>query len=123
MRTVFTGSSAVAVFPLLCYLALFASAVHTSFIVGHWPSYGNPDPHHLPTYRLASFAALFGLVGVLLCPVMLAAALGARVKLRKSPLRLGPACAFYCTGAFLWAWDFMRWRSVSGGGLVDWIFD
>ncbi len=116
-------SMAFAAFPLACYLTLLGSAVHTYFAIGHWPSYNNPDPHHLSIYRIASLAALAGLVGVVVCPVvalLIAVVRGTREK--GSTRATIVAGGSYAVGAILWGLDFIGWRS-SSGGLVNWIFD
>ena len=114
---------ASATLPLLCYLALVVSAVHTYIHFGHWPSYGNPDPHHLPIYRFASIAMLTGLATTALIPFfgLLRACICSPAR-KDSPTVLWIAGICYGIGAILWTVDFVRHRSGMGG-LVDWIAD
>ena len=110
----------VSTFPVACYVTLLASAAHTRFTIGHWPSYNNPDPHHLPIYFVASIAALTGLIGVAVCPLLMLIIIAVRGKHSAGDVTVGGVC--YMAGAILWALDFFRWR-VGSGGLVNWIFD
>jgi hypothetical protein len=98
--------------PLAAYTAVVAFAVIAYFKIGHWPSYGQPDPSalHLPllrwvavlAYPVAFLSAAFGCVAVPL----------AWPSLRKHDIGI------FFSGVALWIFTFPIVRH-----LWDWLAD
>jgi hypothetical protein len=116
----------LAALPLFGYLALLGFACYASFVVGHWPSYANPDPKTLPAPCLSVAVGSLAVVCIFLVPsvpcilglVHLVAAL------RRKPLHgaLRLAWAAWAVGLSVWVFEASR-AIARRGGLLEWIFD
>ena len=107
----------VAAFPLMLVCALFGFVFKAAGHVGHFPSYGNPDPKQLPwDVELAALRA--GWMGVPL--VSLAAiclAIQGRLHSREFPLRPVIVIAVLSFVAFA------LYSRLDPGGMVAWLWD
>jgi hypothetical protein len=98
-------------------VALYAFACVAFIIVGHWPSYGHPDPKSLASpllsllVDLSFYVTAFGVVAWLLLFPMTARMLGSRgVRRQTVAWVLGLAAAYL-----------VLYRNV--GGVAEWYFD
>ncbi len=116
------GSSmitAVYALPLawLVSFAVFTAAV--SFVAGHFPSYGNPDPKHVDDLHLLYMLTVELLLLAVVSPVLVGAHLAWRAfKRRKRTIEPG-RITLYATGIALSAVVLLG----DAFGLRNWLFD
>ena len=99
------------------YILLLGGAAY--LLIGHWPSYSNPDPKTLP------IASAVGLVNPLLTVAILLVLAYPVATLLKN----GWECVrenhfwIFSIGMPLWVTDFLFFKVVGGRGLLEWILD
>jgi hypothetical protein len=123
MTKVLTG---IAALPLIGYLVLLGFACYASFVVGHWPSYANPDPKTLPVPCLGVTVGLLVLASIFLVPITpcVLGLVHLIARIRQKPLggSLRIAWAAWVIGLSVWVFEASR-AIARRGGLLDWIFD
>ncbi len=107
----------LAAFPLFVLVAFFCYVIEARLYLGHWPSYGNPDPKQLGWWLQHSLLQL-GFVGF---PVVALVATGlavfGRARSREFPFLTIIATIAVASAALI---VFAR---IDPGGFVDWFWD
>ena len=107
----------LAAFPLLLLVAFFGYVVEARLHLGHWPSYGQPDPKQLGWWIQHSILQL-GFVGF---PVVALIAAGlavvGRVRSREFPFVAILATVVVASAALV------AFAQTDPGGFVDWFWD
>jgi hypothetical protein len=103
--------------PLWVIFALHCYAHHASLVIGHWPSYNNPDPKNLGFDYEHLTVGLALMTLPLTGPIMIAITLWGHLR-KKNP----PVWLILSVGAVSWTiWGFY-WR-YDPAGLIGWYFD
>jgi hypothetical protein len=107
----------LATHPLWVIFALHCYAFHASLVIGHWPSYNNPDPKTLGwDYEHVIVGLALGTVPFT-APVMIAFTLWGYLRVPKFP-----AWIILVVAAISWAAWAMYWQR-DPAGLMSWYFD
>ncbi|MCH6258501.1 hypothetical protein MLD52_18210 [Puniceicoccaceae bacterium K14] len=106
---------------LATYLLVLSFALITYFKMGHWPSYGNPDPKTIFTSLFAPFIWLLvfaSLVSLGVYPIL------AMIEGIKGIQKRWHFWIFLI-GTFLWVLDtfYLHFMNLRQGGLLSWVFD
>jgi hypothetical protein len=113
--------------PLACFLVIVAYACSAAAVIGHWPSYNNPDPKQLPLRPLlyaTDLACLTGVLSVMVLPLAYGIARAVATR-RKQLFALRPGTLpLYFSGAALWVVDIISIRTRGPWpSLLDWFLD
>ncbi len=115
---------------LAAYAAVLLFASYTFLIVGHWPSYNNPDPGTLPAAFIPGFIIVLLLLGALLSLVaypatLLVLGLIERFRGIKLGYRSWWSHGGFLFGVVLWTTDFLFFHVMEPRheGLLSWFFD
>ena len=111
--------------PFLAHVALFGYAIYVANLVGHWPTYGNPDPSDVPWKFLSAVFAV-STVGsyflILILPLIFLTCHLISHHRSKSHDWLRLPWAAYLAGTVVWGIDFYILHHGSGS-LANWILD
>ena len=104
--------------PALAILLFYAFVIAVRLVIGHWPTYGNPDPAQLPGSLLPfDVAVTLLLIAVGVGPVLLIPAVAAAWRQRFRWL-LVPIAAYLASWFILVALAYL-----DPGGFFDWFAD
>lgn len=103
------------------YVYIIVYATIAMLLIGHWPSYNNPDPKNLPTVflnHIADLLVFMSLLSVLVYPIILL------VAAKKDFLKKWHFWV-YLSGIAIWTLDMLYFHVMNPyqGGLLSWIFD
>jgi hypothetical protein len=107
----------LAVFPLLLLIVFFAYVFRARLVLGHWPSYNNPDPKQLGWWIQHSFLQLGFITFPAVALLATMFAIAGRFLSRDFPLWTLLAITAFACGILI------AFARVDPGGFVAWFWD
>jgi hypothetical protein len=107
----------LAAFPLLLLVAFFGYVIEARLHLGHWPSYGQPDPKQLGWWIQHSILQLSFVGFPMVALIAAGLAVFGRVRSREFPFLTIIATIVVASAALI------AFARIDPGGFVDWFWD